>query len=194
MRLSAHVLNSASLYKLAEDLRAYADSLPMKIEQFLDALADRGIEVARVNEGDFAGYIIYSKEFTFEGDAYVLKMVAKDSQSITNSWYVSASPSAELRSDTFSPLLMAEFGSGSKQVDNYGIGRLPGSMGHGGDAEGWYWWTDSPQYGDGDEYKATAKNGRMLFHSKGSRPTMPMHKALMTMIESIDSVARSVFG
>ena len=192
MRLSAHVLSPKSLYKLADDLREYADKMPLKIQQFLDALADRGISVASVNEGDFAGYIVYSKEFTIDGGDYVLKLVAKDRQAITNSWYSSSSPNADLRSDTFSPLLMAEFGSGVHQVPD-SVGRLPDSMGHGGDPEGWYWWTDSPQYNDGEQYKSTAKNGRMLFHSKGSKPTMPMHKALMEMIDNIDVIARSVF-
>lgn len=193
MKLSASALNANSLQKLADELRDYANSLPMKIEQFLNALADRGIEVAKQNEGDFTGYIVYSKEFETDGSEYMLRMTAKDAQAITNSWYVSSSPNAEIRSDTFSPLLMAEFGSGAYQVDNYGIGRLPDSMGHGGDTDGWYWWTDNASYRDG-EYMISAKNGRWLFHSRGSHPTMPVHNAVMTMIEEIDSIARSVFG
>ena len=192
MRLSAHVLNSASLYKLAEDLRDYANSLPLKIQQFLEALADRGISVASVNEGDFAGYIIYTKE-PLEGAAegeYGINLVATDRTEITNSWYVSASPNAEMRSDTFSPLLMAEFGSGVYQVDTFDIGRLPDSIGHGGDSNGWYWWSDV--YRDGEA--VTWRNGRYLFHSYGTPPTMPMHKAVMTMIEEVEAIARSVFG
>lgn len=190
-RFSAHALSPTSLQALADELREYADSLPIKIMQFLEALADRGISVAKVNEGDFAGYIVYTKEplEVGEGD-YGISLVARDRMEITNSWYVSASPNAEVRSDTFSPLLMAEFGSGVYQVDNYNIGRLPESMGHGGDSKGWYWWSDV--YRDGEA--VTWKNGRYKFHSYGTPPTMPIHNAVMTMIEDIDSIARSIFG
>ncbi len=186
MNLRANVLNPSSLYKLADDLRKYADSMPMKIQRFLEALADRGIEVARANEGDFAGYIVYTKE-PIEGG---ISLIARDRNEITNSWYVSASPNAEMRSDTFSPLLMAEFGSGAYQVDNYGVGRLPDSMGHGGDTNGWYWWSDTFRDGEAVSWK----NGRYLFHSYGTPPTMPMHNAVITMIEEVESIARSVFG
>lgn len=192
MKLSASALNANSLQKLADELRKYADSLPIKIQQFLEALADRGIEVARANEGDWSGYIIYTKESLKDLGAgeYGISLVARDRSEITNSWYVSASPNAEMRSDTLSPLLMAEFGSGAYQVDNYGVGRLPDSMEHGGDSNGWYWWSDV--YRDGEA--VSWKNGRYLFHSYGTPPTMPIHNAVMTMIEEIDSIARSVFG
>lgn len=190
MKLSAHVLSSTSLHRLADELRSYADSLPMKIEQFLNALADIGISTARQNEGDFSGYIVYSKEFDFDGKEYALKMVARDNQPITREWFVSASDNAEMRSETFSPLLMAEFGSGAYQVDNYGVGRLPDSMGHGNDPNGWYWWSDKFT----DAPAVSVKNGRWLFHSYGTPPTMPIHNAVMTMMENIESIARSVFG
>lgn len=185
MRLRVDVLSPTSLNKLAEDLRNYANDLQNKTRLFLNALADRGIEVARQNEGDFAGYIIYTKE---EGE-YSLKMVARDNQPITREWFVSASPNAEVRSETFSPLLMAEFGSGAYQVDNYGIGRLPDSMGHGSNPNGWYWWSD--HFTDG--MAKTERNGRWLFHSYGTSPTMPIHRAVMAMIEDIEAIARSVF-
>lgn len=191
MKFSANVFNATQLQKMADELRRYAESLPDKIQRFLELLADRGIAVARVNEGDFAGYIVYTKEPLDVADGeYGISLVARDRSEITNSWYVSASPNAEMRSDTFSPLLMAEFGSGAYQVDNYNIGRLPDSMGHGGNANGWYWWSDI--YRDGEA--VAWKNGRYLFHSYGTPPTMPMHRAVITMIEEVDSIARSVFS
>lgn len=192
MNLSAHVLNASSLYRLAEELQNYADTLPSKIQAFLSALADRGIEVARQNEGDFAGYIVYSKEFESEGKDYVMRIVARDSQLITNTWYSSDKDSAEIRSDTFSPLLMAEFGSGKYQsTDPVDVGRLPGSYGHGGDSDGWVWWSDEQRDG---EFKHMGKNGRMLFHSDGIRPSMPMHEAKKAIINDVESIARSIFG
>lgn len=191
MKLYARTLSPSSLYKLAEQLQSYADSLPNKIEMFLSALADRGIEVAKQNEGDFAGYIVYSKEFSADGNSYVMRIVATDRTSITNSWYSSDSPNAEIRSDTFSPLLMAEFGSGRYQnTDPVDVGRLPGSMGHGGNAEGWYWWSDEQRDG---EFKHTGKNGLMLFHSVGTPPSMPMHEAVKAIINDVESIARSIF-
>lgn len=188
MRRTVSVLNATALENLADELLEYAKNLPQKIEQFLRLLADKGIEVARQNEGDFKGYITYTKDYDSEG--YALRMIAKDNQPITREWFVSASPRAEIRSDTFSPLLMAEFGSGAYQLDEYGIGRLPDSMGHGSDPNGWYWWSDV--FTDGEA--KTWKNGRWLFHSYGTPPTMPMHKAVMAMIEDVEAVARSVFG
>lgn len=192
MNLRANVLNASSLYRLADELRDYADSLPTKIYQFLELLADRGISVARANEGDFAGYIIYTKEPMdgLEVGEYGISLIARDRSEITNSWYVSPSNNAEIRSDTFSPLLMAEFGSGVYQVDEYNIGRLPDSMGHGDNKEGWYWWSDV--YTDGEA--VTWANGRYKFHSYGNPPTMPIHNAVMTMIDEVEQIARSVFG
>lgn len=185
MNLRANVLNPTSLHKLADELEKYAESLRLKSQMFLEALADRGIAVARINEGDFAGYIVYTKE-PIEGG---INLVARDRSEITNTWYVSASPNAEVRSDTISPLLMAEFGSGAYQKDDYGIGRLPDSFGHGGDSNGWYWWSDT--FRDGEA--VTWKNGRYLFHSYGTPPSRPMHNAVTTMINEVETIARSVF-
>lgn len=191
MKLQASVWSPTQLNAVAKEIRDYARELPFKIQQFLEALADRGIATARINEGDFAGYIVYKKEALDDaGNEFGIRLVARDNQPITRYWYVGASDNAEMRSESFSPLLMAEFGSGQYQVDDYGIGRLPGSMGHGGDEKGWKWWSD--HYTDGEAL--TYDNGRILFRSFGAPPTMPIHKAVITMIDEVEEVARSVFG
>ena len=191
MRVS---LDTKELDSLADYLDNYARTFEQKVQTFLERLAEKGIEVASVNGGDFSSYIVYSKKV--ESGTKVL-MIAKDREEITNSWYAS-STSKELRQETISPLLMAEFGSGHYAISAEGEASGLGGQGtlnkygHAFDSNGWYWWSDDATSMDGEPLNE--KNGRWKFHSRGTHPSQPLHKAVMACIEQVEGIAREVFG
>jgi len=191
MRVS---LDTKELDALADYLDNYAKTFEQKVQTFLEKLAEKGIEVASVNGGDFSSYIVYSKKV--ESGTKVL-MIAKDREEITNSWYAS-STSKELRQETISPLLMAEFGSGHYAISAEGEASGLGGQGtlnkygHAFDSNGWYWWSDDATSMDGK--LLNEKDGRWRFHSRGTHPSQPLHKAVMACIEQVEGIAREVFG
>ena len=191
MRVS---LDTKELDALADYLDNYARTFEQKVQTFLERLAEKGIEVASVNGGDFSSYIVYSKKV--ESGTKVL-MIAKDREEITNSWYAS-STSKELRQETISPLLMAEFGSGHYAISAEGEASGLGGQGtlnkygHAFNSNGWYWWSDDATSMDGEPLNE--KNGRWRFHSRGTHPSQPLHKAVMACIEQVEGIAREVFG
>lgn len=192
-------LSSYSVYAMAKELEAYKKEYEANIQIYLEKLADIGISAAQQHEGDFAGYIVYSKKFEFGGDKQTVYLVAKDSQIITKAWYVSPK-SAELREESINPLLMAEFGSGHNAVQAEGEASGLGGQGtlnlygHAFDAEGWYWWTESPDTESDDVVEAVSKKGRYKHHSRGVTPSQPIHNAVMACIEQVSKVAHEVFG
>lgn len=191
MRVS---LDTKELDALADYLDNYARTFEQKVQTFLERLAEKGIEVASVNGGDFSSYIVYSKKVE---SGTKVKMIAKDREEITNSWYAS-STSKELRQETISPLLMAEFGSGHYAISAEGEASGLGGQGtlnkygHAFDSNGWYWWSDDATSMDGEPLNE--KNGRWRFHSRGTHPSQPLHKAVMACIEQVEGIAREVFG
>lgn len=184
-------LNSKDLNKAVKQLERYSKRFEKKVNEFLHALADRGIEVAQMNEGDFSGYIVYSKRRKDN----TIKVFAKDGMKIISEWYIN-SKSPEVRSVEISPLLMAEFGSGfeaiPRGVKGVGQGTL-NTYGHANDPDGWYWYQDEPTSYSGD-YFIKEKNGRYKFYSKGTRPSQPMLKMVEALIEEVEEIARQVFG
>lgn len=191
MRVS---LDTKELDALADYLDNYAKTFEQKVQTFLEKLAEKGIEVASVNGGDFSSYIVYSKKVE---SGTMVKMIAKDREEITNSWY-SSSTSKELRQETISPLLMAEFGSGHYAISAEGEASGLGGQGtlnkygHAFDSNGWYWWSDDATSMDGEPLNE--KDGRWRFHSRGTHPSQPLHKAVMACIEQVEGIAREVFG
>ena len=191
MRVS---LDTKELDALADYLDNYARTFEQKVQTFLEKLAEKGIEVASVNGGDFSSYIVYSKKVE---SGTMVKMIAKDREEITNSWYAS-STSKELRQETISPLLMAEFGSGHYAISAEGEASGLGGQGtlnkygHAFDSNGWYWWSDDATSMDGEPLNE--KDGRWRFHSRGTHPSQPLHKAVMACIEQVEEIAREVFG
>lgn len=190
-------LDPNELMQLADDLRQYADDFQTKVKMFLDACADHGIMIAQMNEGDFSGYIVYSKKFEYDTDDFIVYIVATDTP-ITKEWYTSATGD-NMKSATISPLLMAEFGSGFEALDDIPAS-VAGSAGHGtlntyGHAfqpYGWSWWDDDVS----DQSGATmikSKNGRWLFKSKGTPPSRPLHNAVTSLIRDVEGIAASIF-
>lgn len=185
-------LDPNELRQVADELRDYATLFEQKVKAFLDACADHGIMIAQMHEGDFGGYIVYSKRF--EGD-FTVSIVATDTP-LTKTWYTSATGS-NTKSATISPLLMAEFGSGFKALDeipagvNAGQGTL-NTYGHAFQTYGWSWWTDEATDQTGAEF-IKSKNGRWLFKSTGTPPSRPLHNAVISLIRDVEGIAAEIF-
>lgn len=190
-------LDENELYALADKLTTYATRFELKVRTFLKRLADISIEVASANEGDFSGYIVYSKVFESIDGGQAVKMVAK-SDPIIRAWYVS-STSKTPKEEAISPLLMAEFGSGRFAISATGEAAGLGGQGtlnlngHAFDANGWYWWTDEVRSGS-DARQVGDANGRFKYHSYGQRPSQPLHNAVMACIREVEGIASEVFG
>ena len=190
-------LDPNELRQTASELRDYAEEFESKVRRFCEACADHGIMIAQMHEGDFAGYIVYSKRFEIEGEDYTISVVATDTP-ITKAWYTSATGD-KMKSATISPLLMAEFGSGFKALEdippavgeNAGQGSL-NTYGHAFQEKGWSWWTDDASDQDGASM-IKAKNGRWLFHSTGTPPTRPLHNAVQSLIRDFEGIAIAIF-
>lgn len=187
-------LDPNQLRQVADDIRKYADDFQMKVRAFFEACADHGIMIASMNEGDFSGYIVYSKKFENQGEEYVISVIATDTP-LTRTWYTSAT-GGKTKSDTISPLLMAEFGSGWKALDdipagvNAGHGTL-NTYGH-ADQASWSWWTDDAS-DQSNAQMISSKNGRWLFKTSGITPSRPLHNAVMSLIKDIEGIAISIF-
>lgn len=186
-------LDVQELDRLADFLDDYADSFEEKVNLFLNRLADKAIEVASANGGDFGRFIYYSKKLEDETTIYV----SATSKLIKTEWYA-GSNSKETRSEVISPLLMAEFGSGHYAIENENAPGLGGQgtlnkYGHAFDEDGWYWYAEMPPKGDATPIK-TAKSGMVKYHSKGNRPTQPLHKAVIACIRQVQEIAQEVFG
>lgn len=192
-------LSSNALYALESELKAYKEEYEAKIQIFLEKLVEVGISAAQQHEGDFAGYIVYSKKFEYNnGEKQTVHLIARDSQIIPKAWYVSPK-STEVREVSINPLLMAEFGSGHYAVKAEGEASGMGGQGtlntygHAFDDNGWYWWTDSPDTSSDDDINAVSR-GRYRHHSRGVTPSQPLHNAVKTCIEQVLEVAQEVFG
>ena len=188
-------LDPNELRQTANELREYAEEFQMKVRAFFEACADHGIMIASMHEGDFSGYIVYSKKFEIQDDEYVISIIATDTP-LTRTWYTSAT-GGKTKSDTISPLLMAEFGSGFKALSdipagvNAGQGTL-NTYGHANQSYGWTWWDDNAYDQDGAEMIKFNK-GRWLFRSYGTPPSRPLHNAVMSLIKDVEGIAVSIF-
>jgi hypothetical protein len=171
-------LSEKSIQNAIKQLRDYQNSLEYKCSLLAQKLADRGIEVARNNTGNFGHYITFEKKVIPEKNGCTAIIVAKDIAKIISQWKTADG----IKSAEVSPLLMVEFGSGykaknPKNVQGVGQGTFPNQT-HAFDDEGWYW-VDL----DGN-----------LNHSYGIEPKMPMFNASIEIQNDINSVVKEVFG
>lgn len=167
-------LNSRDLRDTINKLQWYKSHLQWKLEVFVSELADVGIKVARentyveyderyINMGDL---LDFSKDITSGEDGTVCTLTVTG-QVYTKEWQ---NGSAQVN-----PLLMAEFGSGSKAIDGH-RGTFPNQ--HVAFLNRWHWTDNSGTYHESD----------------GSEPSRPLFKAVEEMTIQIQSVAAKVFG
>lgn len=174
-------LNSKSIQAAIKELENYRDSLAAKTELFVDRLIEEGIRIAQQNSGGYGKYISFTKEVQSESNRTIGFLIAEDSSKIVVEWdYYGNKKTAEL-----SPILFAEFGSSTLaevlfDISGVGQGTFPGQK----HADKGTWRYKEWQ----DDNKGQWKQGH------GVKPTHPMYKADMEMLETAERIAREVFS
>lgn len=172
-------LNQKSINHAIGELKRYQASLAEKNETFVRRLLDEGIKVARANTGGYGRYISFSKEGT--GGIRTVGFLIAEDRKIYVEWEVQ---NHEKKTAEVSPLLMAEFGSAQFaevlfNISGVGQGTFPGQT-HAYDDQWWYKeWKD--------DYTGKWRMGT------GIKPTHPMYKADMEMIQQVERIAKEVF-
>lgn len=173
-------LSARSFQSTLEKVDNYRQTIQLKCEAFVRALAEKGIVVAKQNVGGYGTYITFG--VTVDPLEYGARaiMYATNNSLIHVEWIGAGVAYGEA---DISPLLMAEFGSGLRAQQNprgpefgYGTGTFPGQI-HAEDPEGWWYQTL-----DGEWH-----------HSFGVTPTMPMGHAHEEILQQVAITAREVF-
>ena len=170
-------ISTESLNKTIDELHQYAQRLTERCEQFVDELADIGIQTAKyylvniVNDtnGEMVSYgdkVVFMKELTFDTEGATC-IIIPDSTPYISEWKTGIA--------LVDPLLMAEFGSGMYAIEGH-RGTFPAQK-HAFDPNGWYW----------------RDMGGQLHHSYGIEPQRPLFKAKEEMRNQIHEVAVRVF-
>jgi len=172
------ITNRKSIKNMIEYLESYEKSLPRRCQQFCEELAKVGIQVALTSTlgNGLGNYVVFAQQLkSADKNGCVVVMYGRDIRTI----FGDGADAAEI-----SPILMLEYGSGSKGVpfkivDDLAVGQgtFPGQT-HAFDPNGWY-------------YKSTKDD--KWHHSFGITPSYPMQKAYDTMQKHVDRVARKVF-
>ena len=173
-------LNSTDIRRLISDLQTYRDGLDEKADELSMAVAKRGSEVANEALGgsEYASYISVTPQSTSKGSAIIL---AQNTGYVERKWKNKEGEHSAI----VNPILMAEFGSGSKAVSPKtpelvpygGRGTFPNQT-HAGQPV-WYW---------------KDLNDEMHI-SSGEKPSRPMHKAMLGIHKSkLKPIAKEVFN
>ena len=185
-RVMKATLSTKSIDSLIKELKSYKAGLQTKCHEFVVRLAECGISAAYVSVGEeFGKYITFRSVDTFFNGRAVAIMVGS-SDLLKREWMLADGSKKEAY---ISPILMEEFGSGSKASDASGkenaeIAKKLG-MGRGSFPDQTHafqdewWWKDL----DGEWHS-----------SSGAEPSMPMFKASLEMRVHIKRIAREVFG
>lgn len=185
-RVMKATLSTKSIDSLIKELKSYKAGLQTKCHEFVVRLAECGISAAYVSVGEeFGKYITFrSVDTFFNGRAVAI--IEGSSPSLWRFWL---GEDGRVKSAEINPLLIEEFGSGSKASDASGkenaeIAKKLG-MGRGSFPDQTHafqdewWWKDL----DGEWHS-----------SSGTEPSMPMFKASLEMRVHIKRIAREVFG
>ena len=172
-------LDTQSVKMAIRNAKKYQSRLQTACEKYVEELANLGIRVAKMNEGEYAGRILYDKKFEPKVNGCTCIMIAEGAE-ILRQWDTNDG----VQSVTVNALLMAEFGSGwmadndmaKEWGANAGQGTFPGQE-HAFDRNGWYW-----------------KDTTGKHHSYGEEPTYPMYNAYMEMYRQMNAVAQKVFS
>lgn len=181
-----NIFSVSSIENLKKELLDYKRQIPVKMQTFVERLADIGISVGQSNIGvlDDIGNVSSFVQFTKKVDknkygANAL-VIMSDIVPVQSSWWSTDG----LKTVDVSPSLMYEYGSGFNSKDlnanknpQGGQGTFPGQT-HARDEGGW-WWVD--------------ENG-VRHESSGITPTTPMYKATMEMYQQVVSIAKEVFS
>lgn len=166
-------------------MKEYKQHLLDKCYEFVIALSEKGVEVARLRTNDgYRQYIAFGYEPKKLRSGVAQSIVyAQQTGVITSAWMTSGGVSGVKVADV-SPLLMAEFGAGVAHDKNpkahrhgMGAGTFPDQT-HAFDKGGW-WYQDL----DGEWH-----------HSDGIEPTMPMYRTALYLQWIVVSTAKRIFN
>ena len=162
-------LSTREIQNAIKELTKYKDSLEAKNERFVAELSRLGLETARS--------VVMKHTHGTGATQGSLRIETTSTGEITSMQIVVESEA----------ILFLEFGSGTRYnsgvgnpyADKFGmgVGTYPGQT-HADDPNGW-WYQD--------------ENGDWK-HSFGIKADMPMYKAYLMMFESINTIARQIFG
>lgn len=178
-------LGTKEISNLIARLKKYRDkTLPKLCKQFVEELANVGIETARSTNGKYSSYIEFKKEIHSAYDSIgVVKavVIGADIAPLLVQW---RGKGGKPTGYTVSPIALEEFGSGwesdvlfASMQGIVGQGTMPNAKGHAFDPMGWGW-----QDLDGTYHR-----------SIGYAPTHPMYNAWIEMLTQIRQIADKVF-
>lgn len=165
--INIDLLNNRSLDKAIQEIRQYQNSLPRKVQTFIDRLAKEGLQVVQSTMESVPDE---------EKGSYYTEIVNTSNGDIIG---------AAIRL-TGDKVLFIEFSAGITygtdnyplpSGDKYGMGTYPGK-GHWNSPYGW-WYVDE----QGNKH-----------HSYGNRAYMPMYHAEQAIIIQVSHIAREVFS
>ena len=165
--ININIFDSRSLDKAIQQIRQYQNSLPRKVQTFIDRLAKEGLQVVQSTMESVPDE---------EKGSYYTEIVNTSNGDIIG---------AAIRL-TGDKVLFIEFSAGITygtdnyplpSGDKYGMGTYPGK-GHWNSPYGW-WYVDE----QGNKH-----------HSYGNRAYMPMYHAEQAIILQISHIAREVFS
>lgn len=177
MKLNISLFKKGDIDKAIKEIEKYQQRLVNKTEIFIQRLAEIGVQVAK--EAVASGHGDSSKDMNFSFSYTVEDAVFEGILSI------SSTPHITDDGRVFFPHLAWEFGSGihfnngninpKAHEFGMGVGTFPDQT----HALSDYWW-----------YRDSDGNLRL---SQGTEATMPMYKASIAIMESIENIAREVF-
>ena len=165
-------LSENSIQQAREQIQGTKDWIHSKMREFVQQLAERGIQVAESNTGVWGKYLQFVVETEETETNCKAILIMRDASKIVNPH----------DGRPVSPSLMAEYGAGKFAIDGdvkglkVGRGTFPEQK-HAFDPLGWWY------LGKDDKWH----------HSYGTKPTRPMYTAYTDMIQHIEETAKRVF-
>ena len=195
MSTSIHMkLSTDDIAKAIREIKAYKSNLQKKCHEFVDKLADEGIDIAVQNKGKYGDYITFGKEIV-DGNKGVYGVMYGTSRTVFEYWLTS---DGKVQGAEITPILMAEFGSGKKASDASGLANadIAKELGMG---RGTFFKSGNylipPERNHAFQESWAWKDVMGVWHeSSGEQPTMPMFKASIIMKLQVRKIAKEVFG
>lgn len=166
-------LSPESIDKCINNLKNYRDDLDRRLQEFVDALAEVGLEsisstIQQINPDELDqgyGQLLMNKKLKRSGYGIVRMEISLSGSDVL---FIEFSAGITFGTDSY-PL---------PSGDGYGMGTYPDGKGHWDDPEGW-WYRD--EAGE-------------LHHSYGNRAYMPMYHATEAIAIQVWFIAMKTFG
>ena len=194
-QIEVNVFSMKSLEAFKKSLIDYKKSLPDRIQAFLDALLEEGIRVARAEVADTSkpygthqmqDFITFSKKVDYDSTG-CYGILRAEGQTLQSKWYRSGAKGdeAEEVNGSINALLAVEFGTAAFAIPapNGKGGQGTNSKGGNAGKADWYFARGVDDDGNPTDWQ----------HATAIKPTRPLHKAMLTMQEEIDTIARRYF-